>query len=50
MSRAILEEIEVVGEFDAKRGAGIALQVDVEDAVGVRQQIERLSETVEEKI
>jgi nitrogen regulatory protein PII len=50
MSRSILEEIEVVGEFDAKRGAGIALQVDVEDAVGVRQQIERLSETVEEKI
>lgn len=50
LSRAILEKIEQVGEFDSKPGSGIAFQIDVEDAVGVSQQIRRLSEVVEEKI
>ncbi len=43
MSRNILEEIERVGEFDEKPGTGIAFQIDVEDAVGVRHQISKLS-------
>ena len=50
MSRRILERIAQVGEFDVKQGAGIALQVDVEDALGVKHQIETLSEVVEEKL
>jgi nitrogen regulatory protein PII len=50
MSRFILEQIGEVGEFENKPGTGIALQIDVEDAVGVAHQIERLSEVVEEKI
>lgn len=50
MSREILEKIGEVGEFDETPGTGIAVQIDVEDAVGVRHQAELLSEVVEEKI
>lgn len=50
LSRHILEHIGEVGEFDAKPGAGIAVVVDVEDAVGVLHQAQELSEIVEENI
>lgn len=50
MSRRILEEIAEQGEFDAKPGAGIAFQIDVEDAVGVSHQIRQLSQVVEDEI
>lgn len=46
MSRNILEEVARAGEFDETAGTGIACQVDVEDAIGVRHQIEVLSEKV----
>jgi nitrogen regulatory protein PII len=50
LSRTILETLAAVGEFEAKPGAGIAFQIDVEDAVGVAGQIRLLSEVVREKI
>jgi len=50
LSREILEHIGEVGEFDAKPGTGIAVLLDVEDAVGVMHQSEELGELVEEKI
>lgn len=50
MSRFIMEHISKVGEFDTKDGQGIAFQVDVEDAVGVSHQIQKLKETVEDKL
>ena len=50
LSRHILEHIGEVGEFDAKPGTGIAVVVDVEDAVGVMHQAEELSEIVEENL
>lgn len=50
MSRDILEHIAEVGEFDDKPGTGIAVQIDVEDAVGVAHQIKTLSDAVEEKL
>jgi len=50
LSRKILEEIARVGEFDVKPGTGIAFQIDVEDAVGVAQQVQSLSEVVEEEL
>lgn len=49
LSRHILETIEDVGGF-RKAGAGIAFQLDVEDAVGVAHQVEKLTSVVEEKI
>ena len=48
--RTIIEKVAEVGEFDSKPGTGIAFQIDVEDAVGVKQQIASLSEVVEEEI
>ncbi|MBT8420132.1 MAG: P-II family nitrogen regulator, partial [Gammaproteobacteria bacterium] len=49
LSRAILETIETVGQFNEK-GGGIAFQIDVEDAVGVSHQVEKLTAVVEEKL
>ncbi|MEW8043240.1 MAG: P-II family nitrogen regulator [gamma proteobacterium symbiont of Phacoides pectinatus] len=50
MSRAILETIAKVGEFDAKPGTGIAFQIDAEDAVGVSHQIQELTSIVEDEL
>ncbi len=50
LSRQILETLCEVGEFDSSPGTGIAIQIDVEDAVGVAHQIEKLTEVVEEQL
>lgn len=50
MSRSILETIAEMGQFDDTPGAGIAFQIDVEDAVGVTRQVLELKDVVEEKI
>ena len=50
LSRHILEHIGKVGEFDAKPGTGIAVLIDVEDAVGVMHQTAKLEEIVEERL
>ncbi len=50
MSRRILETVAHVGEFDRTPGAGIAFQIDVEDAVGVIAQMQFLQERVEEEL
>lgn len=49
-ARHILEKIAEVGEFDDSPGTGIALQLDVEDALGVKHQIESLSAQLKDKI
>ena len=50
LCRQILESIASIGKFDAGPGSGIAFQIDVEDAVGIGLQINKLSEVVEGKI
>jgi nitrogen regulatory protein PII len=50
LSRNILETIAEVGEFEARPGTGIAIQVDVEDAVGVAHQIDKLVDVVEAEL
>jgi hypothetical protein len=50
LSREILETIAEVGEFESKPGTGIAFQIDVEDAVGVTQQVASLHDVVEEEL
>ncbi|MCP5142423.1 MAG: P-II family nitrogen regulator [Chromatiales bacterium] len=50
LARNILERIAEAGEFDTNPGSGIAFQLDVEDAVGVAQQVKKLSDVVEEEI
>lgn len=50
LSRDILEHIGDVGEFDKKPGTGIAVLIDVEDAVGVMHQAKELEDLVEENL
>lgn len=50
LSRHILEHIGEVGKFDEKPGTGIAVLIDVEDAVGVMHQSAELGGIVEERI
>jgi hypothetical protein len=50
LSRTILETIATTAQFDNTSGAGIAIQLDVEDAVGVSHQIEKLTKIVEEQL
>jgi nitrogen regulatory protein PII len=50
LSRKILEKIAQVGDFEKKQGAGIAFQIDVEDAVGVTQQVKSLTGVVEDEL
>ncbi len=49
LSRHILEHIGEVGEFDSTPGTGIAILLDVEDAVGVAHQSKEISEILEEE-
>ena len=48
LSRFILEEIGRTGEFEKTPGTGIAIQIDVEDAIGVSHQMEKITEEVED--
>lgn len=50
LARSILETINDVGEFDTESGQGIAVQIDIEDAVGVAHQVETLTKVVEGKL
>ena len=50
MSREILEHIGEVGEFDETPGTGMAIQLDVEDALGILTQAEHLVDIVEEQL
>jgi nitrogen regulatory protein PII len=50
MSREIMEKAAEAGEFDETPGTGIAFQIDVEDAIGVRHQIAALTEAVEDRL
>ena len=50
LSREILEHIGEVGKFDEEPGTGIAIQIDVEDAVGILAQAEHIVEIVEDQI
>ena len=50
LSREILETIGDVGEFDAKPGTGMAIQLDVEDALGLMRQAGEIADIVEEQL
>ena len=42
-SALIMEKVAIAGEFDETPGTGIAFQLDIERAIGVRHQIEVLT-------
>ena len=49
-ARQILEAIRDSARFETEPGAGIAFQVDIEDAVGLNTQISALMHELEEDI
>ncbi len=50
LCRGILEKISAIAEFDRSSGSGIAFQLDVEDAVGVAHQVQKLTSVVEDEL
>jgi nitrogen regulatory protein PII len=49
-ARYILERIRDAAGFDTQGGSGIAIQIDVEDAVGLVTQMSAIREEVEQEI
>ncbi len=49
-TRSILEAIAAAGEFDTEAGAGIALEINIEDAVGMGTQLPTILEEVEDEV
>ncbi|MBI4183909.1 MAG: P-II family nitrogen regulator [Proteobacteria bacterium] len=49
-AREILETIAKAGHFDEEHGAGLAFQLAIEDAVGLKTQMPALLEEVEEEV
>jgi hypothetical protein len=49
LSRHILEEIGTACRFDTDPGAGVAFQIDIEDAIGLRAQIETIEQEIGEE-
>lgn len=50
LSRTILEAVAEAGQFDEEPGSGIAIQIGIEDAVGLESQIRFLSKRVEDQL
>lgn len=49
-AREILETISTAGKFDEEPGTGIALQIEIEDAVGMKTQQDVLIHEIEDSI
>jgi nitrogen regulatory protein PII len=49
-ARVILETIAAAGKFDEEPGAGVAFQIPIEDAVGLKTQLPTLLHEIEEAI
>ena len=49
-AREILETIAKAGKFDEEPGSGIAIQIEIEDAVGLKTQEEALINEIEESL
>ena len=50
LSRAIVEGIAEAAEFGTKKGAGVALQLDIEDAIGLDSQLDAIKEEIETQL
>ena len=49
-AREILETISSAGRFDEEPGTGIAIQIEIEDAVGLKSQEETLISEIEDAL
>lgn len=49
-ARDILEAIGDAGHFDSEGGAGVAIQIDIQDAIGLTTQLPKLIAEAEEDL
>lgn len=49
-AREILETIAKAGRFDEEPGSGVAIQIEIEDAVGLKSQEEALIHEIEDSL
>lgn len=50
MSKSILEALSKAGDFKESHGAGVAMQLDIEDVVGLENQLSTIKEEIEEQL
>lgn len=50
LSRSILESVAAAARFDAEPGSGIAVQIPIEDTIGLSSQIRELAKKVGDEI
>lgn len=50
LARDILEEIAISANFDKDKGTGIAAQINIEDAVGLKAQLKTIESEIEDQI
>jgi len=50
LSRAVLERIAAAARFEEQPGAGIAFQLDIEDAVGLGAQLGTIRKEIEDEL
>lgn len=50
LSRDILEAIAETGKFDTQSGSGVAMQLDIEDAVGLKAQLKTIESEIEDQL
>ena len=50
LSRSILESISEIASLNDQHGAGVAMQIDVEDAIGLKTQLKTIEKEIEDQI
>lgn len=50
LSLNILEEISKTGEFDKESGTGVAMQLNIEDVIGMKAQLKTIEKEIEDQI
>ena len=50
LARDILEAVAMAGRFEEDPGAGIAFQIDVDDAIGMSSQLKTLTDEIDEQL
>lgn len=50
LSRDILEAIAESGKFDTKSGSGVAMQLNIEDAIGLSKQLDTIEHEIEDQL
>jgi len=45
-----VEGIAEAGQFDTEKGTGVVLQLDIEDAIGLKSQLNAIKAEIEEQL